>query len=345
MEYNGCYGIFDPAKISTYPLRTRTNKVKLENLVMPGAAKAGNYSVTEPQMVMLDEIVGHIINARRQNKPVIVFSGAHLIKNGLGPLIADLVNRNIITLFAGNGATAIHDFELAMIGQTSEYVPQALEKGQFGMAYEFAYINDALKYGNKLKLGYGESLGRMICEDTFRNNVIARQDLPLHFLHPEVSVLATCYKKNIPCTIHIGIGTDVIDQHSSFDGQAKGGCSGRDFLIYTNEVTKLTNGGVVLNIGSAVAGPEVLLKAISMATNVGFVPKGVITADFDLRMQNPGEVNNESVPCYYFRDQKSVVARIPEAFGGQGYYVQGNQKVTVPLLYKKIIKMLGSESI
>ena len=341
MEYSGRYGIFDPAKINTYPLSTRTNKVKLENLVMPGPAKVSNYSVPEPLRAMVDEIARLIIQARRQNKPVIVFSGAHLIKNGLGPLVADMVNRKIITLFAGNGATAIHDFELAMIGQTSEYVPQALEKGQFGMAYEFAYINNALQYGNKLKLGYGESLGRMICEESFRDNVIGRQDSPLRFSHPEVSVLAACYKNNIPCTIHAGIGTDVIDQHASFDGAAKGGCSGRDFLIYTNEVTKLTKGGVVLNIGSAVTGPEVLLKAVSMAANAGFVPSDIITADFDLRVHNYGEMNDESASCYYFRDQKSVVTRIPEVFGGRGYYVQGNQKVTVPLLYKRIIEMLG----
>jgi hypothetical protein len=292
-------------------------------------------------MAMVDEIARLIIKARHQNKPVIVFSGAHLIKNGLGPLVVDLVNRKMITLFAGNGATAIHDFELAMIGQTSEYVPQALEKGRFGMAYEFAYINNALRYGNELKLGYGESIGRMICEEAFRDNVIGRQDSQLRFSHPEVSVLAGCYKNNIPCTIHAGIGTDVIDQHASFDGAAKGGCSGRDFLIYTNEVTRLANGGVVLNIGSAVTGPEVLLKAVSMAANTGFIPNGIITADFDLRVHNHGEMSSESASCYYFRDQKSVVTRIPEAFGGHGYYVQGNQKVTVPLLYKKIIEMLG----
>jgi hypothetical protein len=344
MEYKGRYGIFDPVKISTYPLSTRTNKIKLENLVMPASAKGGNYSVPEPLTTMVDEIAKLIVEARRHNKPVIVFSGAHLIKNGLGPLVADLVNRKIITLFAGNGATSIHDFELAMIGQTSEYVPMALEKGQFGMAYEFAYINNALRYGNKLKLGYGESLGRMICDEAFGDNVTG-QGVPVRFLHPEVSVLATCYENNTPCTIHVGIGTDVIDQHTSFDGEAKGGCSGRDFLIYTNEVTKLTNGGVVLNIGSAVTGPEVLLKAVSMAANVGFVPKGIVTADFDLRVHNHGDMNNDSAPCYYFRDQKSVLTRIPEAFGGYGYYVQGNQNITVPLLYKRIIEMLGQEPV
>ena len=344
MEYNGRYNIFDAAKIETYPLAKRTNKVKLENLVMPESVKTGNYTVPDNIAAMISEIADNIIEAYHHRTPVIIFSGAHLIKNGLGPLIADLINRRVITLFAGNGATSIHDFELAMIGQTSEYVPAALEKGQFGMAYEFAYIDTALQHGNRLKLGYGESLGRMICDEVFRNEVfaeVARNDSPSSFSHPEVSVLAACYKNNIPCTILVGIGTDVIDQHSSFDGEAKGGCSGRDFLIYTNEVTRLANGGVVLNIGSAVTGPEVLLKAISMSANVGFVPHNIITADFDLRIHNQDDMKNESAQCYYFRDQKSVVTRIPGAFAGHGFYVQGNQKTTVPLLYKKIIEKLN----
>jgi hypothetical protein len=160
------------------------------------------------------------------------------------------------------------------------------------------------------------------------------------FKHPEVSVLAVCYQRRIPFTVHVGIGTDVIDQHPSFDGQAKGGCSGRDFLIYTNEVTKLTGGGVVLNIGSAVTGPEVLLKAVSMAANVGLVPHSILTVDFDLRTHEPRQMTDEAAQCYYFRDQKSVVTRIPEAFGGKGLYIQGDQKQTFPLLYKSIIEAL-----
>jgi hypothetical protein len=131
----------------------------------------------------------------------------------------------------------------------------------------------------------------------------------------------------------------VIDQHASFDGQAKGGCSGRDFLIYANEITKLTSGGVVLNIGSAVTGPEVLLKAVSMAANVGSVPRGILTADFDVREHDPRQMNDESAPCYYFRDQKSVVTRIPQAVGGRGLYIRGDQKQTFPFLYKQIMEV------
>ena len=134
------------------------------------------------------------------------------------------------------------------------------------MAYEFAYFNDALSVGDKYKLGCGESLGRMICDKEFQDRVFALTadgNASKKFAHPQVSVLAACYENTVPFTAHVGIGTDVIDQHPSFDGRAKGGCSGRDFLIYTQEISQLTDGGVVLNIGSAVTGPEVLLTAKS----------------------------------------------------------------------------------
>jgi hypothetical protein len=346
MEYNGKYKLFDSRKIITYPLLERINKVKLEDLIKVESTKSSLYDIDDSTAVNIDNIALDIVNAYTLNKPVIVFSGAHLVKNGLGPLLVDLIDRKLITLFAGNAASAIHDFELALIGETSEYVPEALEKGQFGMAYEFAYIHVALKYGNLLKLGYGESLGKMICDPAFSEKVInevSRCDSPKEFKHQEVSILAACYRNNIPYTIHAGIGTDVIDQHPSFDGEAKGGCSGRDFLIYTNETTKLKNGGVILNIGSAVTGPEVLLKAISMAANIGSFPKGIITADFDLRNFYHEQMKDETSQNYYFRDQKSVVTRIPEAFGGKGYYIKGNQLNTVPFLYKMIIKHFNNK--
>jgi hypothetical protein len=343
MEYEGRYEIFDATRIGTYPLSTRSNKVTLKDLVSPEALDS--LRVDLPQTVQRDvrTVAEAMVMARREGKPVILFTGAHLIKNGLGPLLVDLVERGAVTLVAGNGATAIHDFELALIGETSENVPAGLDKGQFGMAYEFAYINMALSVGNQQKLGYGESLGRMICDKKFRQailSLVAPEGRLLEFRHPEVSLLAACYRRGIPFTVHAGIGTDVIDQHPSFDGQAKGGCSGRDFLLYTHEVTKLTRGGVVLNIGSAVTGPEVLLKAVSMAANVGAVPQGILTADFDLRKHESRQMTDESAPGYYFRDQKSVVTRIPQAFAGRGLYVQGDQTKTVPFLCQEIRQML-----
>jgi hypothetical protein len=341
MEYEGRYKAFDSSRVRTYPVGTRSNKVKLGDLVLPEHVSGREFDVPEGVRRDVQAIADAIVAARREGKPVILFTGAHLIKNGMGPLLVDLVERDCLTLVAGNGATSIHDFELALIGETSENVPAALDKGQFGMAYEFSFINMALAVGNQQKLGYGETLGRMICEESFRKQVlslVAQPGLPTQFTHPEVSVLAACYRKGIPFTVHAGVGVDVIDQHPSFDGQAKGGCSGRDFLLYTNEICKLTKGGVVLNIGSAVTGPEVLLKAVSMAANVGSVPQDILTADFDLREYKPRQMSDEAASGYYFRDQKSVVTRIPEAFGGRGLYVYGDQRQTIPLLYKDIIE-------
>ena len=343
MQYDGKYKIFDISKINTYPLSTRSNKVKLDDLINPG--DIDNIAIDLPDKICSDieTIANEIIFARKSNKPIVLFTGAHLIKNGLGPLLADLVKRGLLNLVAGNCATAIHDFELALIGQTSENVPDALGKGEFGMAYEFAYINCALSVGDENNLGLGESLGKTICDEDFRSKVLdlaASNNSHHSFNHPRVSVLAACYQNNIPFTVHAGIGTDVIDQHPSFDGRAKGGCSGRDFLIYSNEITKFTNGGVILNIGSAVTGPEVLLKAVSMAANTGSVPNNIITTDFDLRTHEPKAMSDESKEGYYFRDQKSIVTRIPQAFNGKGFYIQADQKQTFPLLYKNIIEKL-----
>jgi len=341
MQYDGKYNVFDSSKIDTYPLSTRSNKVTLDDLVRPMDLEKITIDLPEKTCSDIQTIARAIVSSRKADMPVVIFTGAHLIKNGLGPLLADLVRRGLVTLVAGNCATAIHDFELALIGQTSENVPDALGKGRFGMAYEFAYINYALSVGNKYKLGCGESLGRMMCDEDFREEVLAltgKVNSPLSFGYPLASVLGVCYENEVPFTVHAGIGTDVTDQHPSFDGEAKGGCSGRDFLIYTNEIAKFTDGGVLLNIGSAVTGPEVLLKAVSMAANTGNIPNNIITADFDLRDHEPEAMSDESSQGYYFRDQKSIVTRIPRAFSGKGFYIQGDQKKTFPLLYKKIIE-------
>jgi hypothetical protein len=340
MQYKGRYGVFNAGRIRTYPLAGRANKVKLVSLVSPEMAIRQADDLDTATRGKIRQVAARIIDARRKNRAVICFTGAHLIKNGMGPLLADLVERGLITLVGGNGATAIHDFELAEIGETSENVPNALPKGRFGMAYEFAFINAALKVGNAGKLGYGESLGRTILDAGFRRKVLAAcvprapRGARLDFKHPEASVLARCYQCNVPMTILVGIGTDVLDQHPSFDGEAKGGTSGRDFLIFAREAQRLA-GGVMLNIGSAVTGPEVLLKALSMAANVGNPAKGITTADFDLRPDAKCQ-RSESDFGYYFRDQKSVVLRIPEAFGGKGFYIHGNHTRTVPALYRAL---------
>lgn len=342
MKYLGQYTIFNPEQINTYPVCERTNKVKLSDLVNPDSVIEQKFDIDEETEERITLLAKEIINARKNNLPVIFFTGAHLVKNGLTLLIGELIKRDLFTMISGNGATSIHDFELGLFGETSEYVPQALEKGQFGMAFEFNYINAALTVGNKYKLGYGESVGRMIHDEQFRSEVakvlgITKSDI--NFKYQDLCLQSICYEKKIPFTVHVGIGTDVLDQHRFFDGRAKGGCSGRDFLIYTNEITKLSKGGVILNVGSAVTGPEVFLKAASMAGNTGYIPNNIITANFDIRPYNPSHITNDNKVGYYFRDQKSIVSRVPEAYGGKGFYVGGNQKDTIPVLFKKLIEL------
>jgi len=342
MDYKGRYKFFDPGQIVTYPVKERSNKVKMGDLIAPAHLDKMTFSVPEDVERNIDLLAKEIVSAREKQRPVVLFTGAHLIKNGLSPLIGDLIKRGFFTIISGNGATSIHDFELGLIGETSEYVPQALEKGQFGMAFEFNYINAALSIGNRHHIGYGEAIGKLICDESFRREVTDLLNLEpgsINFMHPELSLQAICYEYEVPLTIHAGIGTDVIDQHPYFDGEAKGGCSGRDFLIYTHEISNLSDGGVILNIGSAVTGPEVFLKAASMAANTGHVPNKIITANFDLRTYNPEDFTNENAVGYYYRDQKSIVTRVPEAYGGKGYYIGGNQKLTIPLLYKKLLEL------
>ncbi len=343
MQYKGRYKAFDPALITTYPVKGRTNKVKYVDLRENDEVLNAVIDLPEEVKKSIDALAMEIAERRAKGQPILLFTGGHLVKNGLNRLLVDLIHKGVFTMISGNGATSIHDFELALMGETSEYVPQALEKGEFGMAYEFNYMNAALSVGNNKKLGYGEAVGKMICKKSFRKKVAKYLGIEygaIDFAHPELSIAVACYQEKIPFTVHVGIGTDVLDQHYWFDGCAKGGCSGRDFLIYTQEVSKLINGGVILNIGSAVTGPEVFLKAASMVGNVHLTPNDILTANFDLRPYKPETAINESAVGYYFRDQKSIVARIPQAYGGKGFYIEGNQIQTIPYLYQQLIQLL-----
>ena len=348
MHYAGRYRIFDTGAIVASPLAGRSNKVTRASLIQPDDAMAGGVELPDEPMRLIGDVAASVIEARRAGKPVICFTGAHLIKNGLGLLLADLAERNWVTLIAGNGATAIHDFELALIGETSENVPNALPEGRFGMADSFALLNEAIRIGDGELLGLGEALGRAVCDGQFGARIFAAAEklldaaTPREFRHPECSLLARAWRAGVPVTIHVGIGTDVTDQHGNFDGRAKGGTSGRDFLIFAGEVARLA-GGVVLNIGSAVTGPEVLLKAVSMAANIGRPPAGLLAADFDLRPHDAGHMTDEAACGYYYRDQKSVVTRIPAAFGGRGIYVCGDQRAAFPALYRAI-RLLGGHA-
>ncbi|MCX7599304.1 MAG: hypothetical protein N2512_10655 [Armatimonadetes bacterium] len=324
MEYRGAFDFFDFGRVRTYPISQRPNKVKAADLVWPQAVRKQAPPVRED----IEHVAEHIVQARAGGRLVIWMMGAHPIKLGHSPLIIDLIRRGVVSLFATQGAGSIHDFELALIGETSENVPRALPEGLFGMATETGrYMNDALVEGHRRGLGYGEAIARMILGEEMPYRV--------EFAHPDWSILASAYLADVAPTVHVTIGTDIIDQHPNFDGAAKGGCSGRDFGVFAAAVCKLS-GGVVVNIGSAVTMPEVLLKSVSMAGNTGKPPMGLVTADFDMRPADPAAEGDPSRPDFYFRDLKSVVVRIPRAFGGHGHYVQGNFIETVPQLWSAI---------
>jgi len=315
------FGTFNYVRIRRYPLATRRNRTRADDLVWPA-----NVLRTRPafQSRDLDAVANAVFAAKRAKKPILWMMGAHPLKCGFSPLIVDLMKRGFVTLFATNGAGTIHDFELALIGETSEDVPDGLRRGTFGFARETGRLmNLALREGNRKKLGYGETLGR----------VIAAGKYP----HKDWSILATGWRLGIPVTVHVTIGGDIIHQHPEFDGEAIGGCSGRDFAIFAGHCERMVRGGVVINIGSAVTNPEVLLKAVSMCSNVGKPPRGVVTANFDFQPGNLKHMRDERKPSYYHRDLKSIVTRIPQAFGGRGYYVRGDFLKTVPALYRKMV--------
>ena len=257
--------------------------------------------------------------------------GAHVIRTGNAGYMIELMKRGLVTHFATNGAGSIHDFEFAMIGETCESVAKYISEGQFGLWQETGIINDIIKEGARDGLGWGEAIGRYIWENNFPNR--------------EKSVLAMGYHLQVPCTVHIGIGNDIIHEHPNCDGAAMGICSYNDFLIYTQSITKLEH-GAFLNFGSAVAGPEVYLKALAMARNVakqqGERITDFTTAVFDI-LDIPEDSDHstappKSDPRYYFRPWKTILARTV-ADGGQSFYVRGEHQRTVPSLAKLILDM------
>lgn len=325
LEYRGRFPSFDFSRIRLYDLATRPAKVLAEHLSDPASVLAAPPTFDSPELRALADAARR---ARAEDRPVVVFTGAHLIKNGFGPLLADLLRRDAVTLVAINFAGAIHDLELALVGRTSEDVPRALPKGEFGFARETGtLLNGALTRGEALRIGAGEAIGRLLDGEPFPDAI----DFP----HRRLSLLHAAHALGKPVTVHASIGTDIVDQYPSFDPSAKGGCSGRDFAIFCAAVERLA-GGVFVNVGSAIMGPEVFLKACSMCANVGSPPTGLTTAAFDIRDARPEDAADERTQGYYQRDLKSVVVRIPEAFGGRGLYVKGDHLVTVPALYRAL---------
>jgi hypothetical protein len=258
-------------------------------------------------------LVGAIATAAKKKRGVVVMLGGHIVKTGLAPLLIDLMERGVITHLAMNGSAAIHDYEIARFGATSEDVARGLVDGTFGMAEETGRgMNEAFIAGKKNHWGMGEALA------------LALQETPLS--NPELSVLLCAQRRGIPCTVHAALGAEIIHQHPATSGAAIGDTSHRDFRRLAASLPSIHEGGVVLNLGSAVIMPEVFLKALTIARNLhAGEPTGFTTCDLDMQR--------------HYRPRVNVVQR-PTQGSGKGYEITGHHEIMVPLLVWGVIEAL-----
>lgn len=306
----------DPAKIKTYSLKDRPSKVKIEELARP-YQKGGSFADffgSLPKLLgakHLTEVAAAIVQARRDGRPVMLGMGAHAIKVGLNPVIINLMERGVITSLSLNGAGIIHDFELAYMGHTSEDVDKEILTGAFGMAEETgALINGAINAAAAKGLGIGAAMGGMILDSTFP--------------HRDKSLLAACARLKVPVTVHIALGTDIIHMHPAFDGAATGKAAHQDYLAFCSIVADL-EGGVYINLGSAVLLPEIFLKAVTLVRNLGHQLVHFTTVNMDF--------------VQHYRPSTNVVRR-PTQGGGRGYALTGHHEIMLPLLAAAVIEGL-----
>jgi hypothetical protein len=302
--------------IRTYPLAKRHSKVKLPAFAKPWkpGARFADFLDGLPDILAaqtLREVVDEIAKARLNGKAVVVGMGAHPTKVGLNPVLVDLMERGVITALALNGAVIIHDFELALIGHTSEEVDMEIDTGRFGMAEETGkLINQAIIRGVQKGMGIGEAVGTWIEEHRFPNR--------------KTSLLAAGVRLGIPVTVHVAIGTDIIHMHPAVDGAALGEGSLRDFQTFSAVIAGL-EGGVYLNLGSAVILPEVFMKAVTLARNLGHPVNRITTVNMDFLPQ--------------YRPQTNVVKR-PTQKGGKGHLLIGHHEIMFPLLAAGVLERL-----
>ena len=315
------YPVFDRSRIALGELRDRGHDLKAE------ACARLDDPFDEFRHPEFGELVAAIAEARRAERPVVAMIGGHPIKLGLSPYLVDLIESGVITHLATNGAGVIHDYELALGGGTSEDVPKWIKVGQFGLWRETGRLNDIFVEAARRGEGLGEGVGRVIDEESFP------------FRH--LSLAAAGWRARVPVTSHVGVGSDIIHAHANCDGGALGAVSYTDFLIFTHAIAML-EGGVFLNIGSAVAGPEVYLKALSMARNVarqeGREIRHFTTAVFDL-VELPENYRagppSKDHPQYYYRPWKTILVRTV-ADGGKSYYFSGDHSRTIPTLWRDV---------
>jgi hypothetical protein len=308
------YEEFDLSGVTTYPLKSRASKTRVEDFARPAApgGSIGAFVDSLPRLLAAADfkaIVRAIGEAKRTDAGVVWGLGAHVIKTGLGPVLIDLMERGFVSAIATNGASIIHDFEIALAGATSEDVDEALGPGRFGMADETGrLLNGAINAGVRDGLGIGQAVTRFLA---------AKQ--PQYATH---SVLAAAARLQIPVTVHIAIGTDIIHMHPAASGAALGEGSLRDFRYLVANVARLER-GVYLNCGSAVVLPEVFLKAVALARNRGLALAQLTTVNLDF--------------IRGYRPQTNVVAR-PTAGTGRGYSLVGHHELMIPLLAAALVE-------
>lgn len=295
-------------RIKTYSLRKRESKVTIANFSKPytKGTSFGSFLSGLPNILAakdLKEIVAAICLAKRRGRPIIFAMGAHVIKTGLSPILIDLIEDKSVSSVALNGAGMVHDLEIALVGHTSEDVEAHLRNGRFGMAEETGkFINEAIREGANKDWGLGEAFGKMLL----------RTRPP----HENLSIVASALKNKIPVTVHVAMGTDIFQMHPTFNGAALGKTSYKDFLCFCSQISHL-EGGVYLNVGSAVVLPEVFLKALTLARNLGHPLRQFTTVDMDFFRQ--------------YRPSKNVVHR-PTILEGRGYQLIGHHEILIPLL-------------
>jgi hypothetical protein len=319
------YELFDTGRIELRDVAERGHDLMAADCLPPAAPE------TAFDAPGFDDLVERIAAARRAGRPLVVMMGAHPIKLGLSRFLVDLVERKIITHLATNGAGVIHDFELASLGGTSESVARWIRVGQFGLWRQTGRLNDLAAQAAAVGEGFGEAVGRTIEEE----------QMP----HRELSLAAAGWRVGTPVTAHVGIGSDIIHAHPNASGAAIGQASYTDFLIFAHAIENL-EGGVFLNLGTSIVGPEVYLKALSMARNVarrsGAAISDFTTAVFDLvplpEDWAAGTASKED-PLYYYRPWKTILVRTV-ADGGTSYYFRGDHRRTIPTLWHRLVGRL-----
>ncbi len=302
-------------EITTYDLASRPSKVTVKDFAVPVSADDSlkNFLDKLPNILAVQsirEIAKQIRRAKNLGKPIIYGIGGHVVKTGLAPILIDLMKQGFLTAIAGNGSVLVHDTEIALVGFTSEDVDATLGQGDFGAAKETGEIlNEAAKNGQKDNIGLGEAMGKTVSN--------------LQPQHADKSLLCSMYENRIPFTAHLTIGADIGHFHASASGSALGETSHTDFKLFCSLVKKMNNGGVYLNLGSAVTMPEIFLKAVTVVRNLGYELQDFTTANFDFIQQ--------------YRPNTNVVRRPTANGNGRGFSVTGHHELLIPLLAAQII--------